>query len=467
MFSKVNKLIINKIPNRFINNFSNKVFATKISHPKSLVFNHKKEMDRIHKQITRMKKPSTVDGVIDHKLIEQEFDVDPGLSYFMHDSSQFEFYSSTSPYPINTRLESNSPANAWIRLVIPFDKDEKLRKNYKLLDNDTIRVAKFMELLDFFTGMVAYKYCNFLPSKSDYTLVTASVDKIELFENISLLKPLVITSYPSLIGSSSMEIRADFSSDPDDSDAGFLGTAYFMFAARDAKDHSKKLSLPKCDFTEGKCFEDIDELNKAKLRFEIGAERKLEKIEESHKSLFKTPPSQEESEILHKLYLGYKNFKFSNKSAIDNSEIILQKPIIDTLVEKTLLMHSQNRNVHGKVFGGYIMAMALELAWISAKIHCNYKCFRNICVDTVTFHKPVQVGSIASFKAIIDYVYLEMMHASVEVFNNINGVNTLTTTINVIYLCDEPVPLVVPTTYDCGLKYLEAKRRSERIYSHF
>lgn len=42
--------------------------------------------------------------------------------------------------------------------------------------------------------------------------------------------------------------------------------------------------------------------------------------------------------------------------------------IADTRVEKTVLKHSQDRNIHGKIFGGLLMRESLELA-----IVCAYK----------------------------------------------------------------------------------------------
>jgi len=233
-----------------------------------------------------------------------------------------------------------------------------------------------------------------------------------------------------------------------------------MFAARDAKNYKNKITVPQFDLERFRKTEGEEAYHKAKLRYELGLQEKKKRIEESKISLFKVPPTHEQGQILHNLYLGYKEYR-------SKREGVPQKPIIETMVDKTLLMHSQNKNVHGKMFGGYIINKALEIAWICAKIHCGYKELKNICIDSVNFHKPVPVGSIATFKASIVYVHSELMHASVEVYNDVNGVISLNTTINVIYLADEQVPIVVPTTYDCGLKYLEAKRRSEDIYSHF
>ena len=353
-------------------NLSYKNFSQSIYHPKSLIFHHKKEMDRLHKQLTRMKKPDTLNTTIEPECLVREFDVDPGLTYLLHGSS-FDFYSTKSPFELNTPQKFSSPANAWIRLVIPFNKNESLRKAYKHLETCNLREEKLMELLDYFTGRLAYKYCNFLPSEQKVTMVTASVDKIELFDEISLQKPLVITAYPSYVGSSSLEIRADLSNDPDDSDAGFLGSSYFNYAARDATNYKNKITIPQFDLTglETHFVENGDkEVQKAKLRAELGKTKKGERILESKKSLFKTPPTHEEGEILHNLYLNYKTYKNNNSS---NKTSLHQKPIIETEVDKTLLMQSQNKNVHGKVFGGYIINKSLELGWICAKIHCNYK----------------------------------------------------------------------------------------------
>lgn len=37
-----------------------------------------------------------------------------------------------------------------------------------------------------------------------------------------------------------------------------------------------------------------------------------------------------------------------------------------TMFQNTKFMHLQNRNLYGKIFGGYIMRAAFELAWVTA-----------------------------------------------------------------------------------------------------
>lgn len=67
-----------------------------------------------------------------------------------------------------------------------------------------------------------------------------------------------------------MEIRVDIahSNDPKDQ----LGSAYFMFVARDANDYSKSYPLPELSF------EGEEDVKKAMLRFEYGRKNKERKM---------------------------------------------------------------------------------------------------------------------------------------------------------------------------------------------
>ncbi len=42
-------------------------------------------------------------------------------------------------------------------------------------------------------------------------------------------------------------------------------------------------------------------------------------------------------------------------------------PMEDTRVNVTMVMHQQDRNIHGKVFGGLLMRNAFELAYIAVR----------------------------------------------------------------------------------------------------
>lgn len=36
-------------------------------------------------------------------------------------------------------------------------------------------------------------------------------------------------------------------------------------------------------------------------------------------------------------------------------------------------MHVQDKNLHGKIFGGHVMREAIELGWLNAYLHCKGK----------------------------------------------------------------------------------------------
>ena len=87
------------------------------------------------------------------------------------------------------------------------------------------------------------------------------------------------------------------------------------------------------------------------------------------------------------------------KNGTDHIEVI---PMKHTERESTVLMHSQERNVHGKIFGGYLMRQAFEMGWLTAALFQKQQT-QLLRVDQVLFLKPVDVGSIVKFKSKVTY----------------------------------------------------------------
>lgn len=53
----------------------------------------------------------------------------------------------------------------------------------------------------------------------------------------------------------------------------------------------------------------------------------------------------------------------------------------DTLKKTQILMHGQDRNRHGKMFGGYLMREAFEISWITACLQSPNKMLALLRVD--------------------------------------------------------------------------------------
>ena len=61
----------------------------------------------------------------------------------------------------------------------------------------------------------------------------------------------------------------------------------------------------------------------------------------------------------------------------------------ETTQRNTLLMHLQDKNLSGKIFGGYIMRLAYELGWLTGYRFLNGKFPRCTHIDDVQFLGPV------------------------------------------------------------------------------
>jgi acyl-coenzyme A thioesterase 9 len=59
----------------------------------------------------------------------------------------------------------------------------------------------------------------------------------------------------------------------------------------------------------------------------------------------------------------------------------------NTQFKNTVLMHMQERNVHGKIFGGYLMKVAYELAWSTAVTFFGVPAVTFAAVDDIQFVK--------------------------------------------------------------------------------
>lgn len=76
---------------------------------------------------------------------------------------------------------------------------------------------------------------------------------------------------------------------------------------------------------------------------------------------------------------------FCDMPALAAQDSILIK---DTCLQNSLMCQPQQRNIHGRIFGGFLMRRALELAFATAYAFAgSAPCFQE--VDHVDFFKPV------------------------------------------------------------------------------
>jgi len=83
-----------------------------------------------------------------------------------------------------------------------------------------------------------------------------------------------------------------------------------------------------------------------------------------------------------------------------------------TKKQSYLIMHPQKRNIHNQIFGGYIMRLAFEHAWIT--VYSFAKAIPTVvAIDDHSFLAPVSIGNILLFTSTITYVEGSYIHVEV------------------------------------------------------
>ncbi|XP_019067203.1 acyl-coenzyme A thioesterase 4, mitochondrial isoform X2 [Solanum lycopersicum] len=249
-----------------------------------------------------------------------------------------------------------------------------------------------MQVLQLESRSVCGQHC----SSNDGTtrpliLVTASVDKMLLKKPIRVDTDLKIEGAVTWVGRSSMEIQLEvMQSSPEVSSTSesLALTANFTFVARDSKT-GKSAPInqisPKTE-TEKLLWEEAEERNK--MRKVKRGERKKEIQGEEVNRL---------NELLAESRI------FCDMPALADRDSILIK---DTCLQNSLICQPQQRNIHGRIFGGFLMRRAFELAYATAYAFAgSAPCF--VEVDHVDFLKPVDVGNFLRLKSCVLYTELE------------------------------------------------------------
>ncbi|XP_008670323.1 acyl-coenzyme A thioesterase 9, mitochondrial isoform X1 [Zea mays] len=296
-----------------------------------------------------------------------------------------------------TELLVKTPAQSRTSIVYKFATDDILREQYRDPWNE-VRIGKLLEDLDALAGTIAVKHCSDEDSTTRPLLVvTASVDKMELKKPIRVDTDLKIAGAVTYVGRSSIDIQIEVTQvdkDGDNQSDPIALTANFTFVARDSKTGksapvnrlSPETEREKQLFGES---EARDKMRKRKREEQKGGlENGIHRL-------------RAEAERLDVLLAEGR--VFSDLPALADRDSILLK---DTRLENSLVCQPQQRNLHGRIFGGFLMHRAFELAFSTAYAFVGQRpCFLE--VDHVDFLKPVDVGDFLRFKSCVLYTQLD------------------------------------------------------------
>lgn len=138
------------------------------------------------------------------------------------------------------------------------------------------------------------------------------------------------------VGSSTIHVRCDIYQKYEE-DFTHVADAIFIMAARNGKT-KKAYHCPKIDFSKE------EEPLKAEARSFLGQE--LRNWIKEHDNLgYRRSPTSEEAELLHSIFQKVEN------DPLAESYI----PMSATEFSSSIIVHLQQKNAHGNMFGGYLM----------------------------------------------------------------------------------------------------------------
>ncbi|KAL1558720.1 Acyl-coenzyme A thioesterase 2, chloroplastic [Salvia divinorum] len=293
--------------------------------------------------------------------------------------------------PPQSELLTKTPSRSRMTILYNFSSDFILREQYRDPCNE-VRIGKLLEDLDALAGTISVKHC----ADDDSTtrplyLVTASVDKMVLKKPISVDIDLRISGAVTWVGRSSIEIQLDVTQPPTQSaeatDSVVL-TATFIFVARDYK---TRAAAPVNRLT--------PETEREKSLYEAAeARNKLRKSKiKGHQKAIENGGVNRVAALLAEGRI------FCDMPALADRDSILLR---ETRLENSLICQPQQRNIHGRIFGGFLMHRAFELAFSTAYVFAGMMP-SFLEVDHVDFLRPVDVGDFLRFGSCVLYTERE------------------------------------------------------------
>lgn len=334
------------------------------------------------------------------------------------------------------------PADTSLERELPFGKNPELRHKFKIINKDipgNIRWGRLLEELDKMAEDAALEYVQQVNPNA--RVVTAAVDDIALHTPANISKDVFLRARINYVGRTSMEvgIRVDQDKDADHS----LAACYFTMVARLGDgDEAESVEIPQLDY----------ESDLEKRRYNNAIERQKEYREAL--DAIGEPPNKQEFRHLQQLH------RAQDKDDFDG---LLAGKLIRHNMER---MYPDNENVPKKIFGGYVIRRAFELALMHAEeIVPNRPVF--VRVNRINFLQPIRIGDKLDYTSRVAYTGETSMSIEINIertsLNKVSKALSNTCIFTFVNVDEnmnpQPVPKVYPTTYDEDERYLNAYRR--------
>ncbi|KAF8556736.1 Thioesterase/thiol ester dehydrase-isomerase [Imleria badia] len=376
----------------------------------------------------------------------------------LNSSSAPEPIGHTMPIPSQESLPPRNMHDTYTQINLPFKSSPELFEQYTNAYGG-LRTGMLMEHLDSLAGSISYKHMLGPDietlgriSERGFYVVTASVDRLDMLASLYPVRDIRLSGQVVYTGKSSMEVAVKMEALEPDGGEKTLMLGRFSMVCRDARTHKAQLVNPL-----------VIQTAEEQALYSMGKNTQNRRRSLALQSLSRVPPSSEEAAELHQTFLNYGQ---EDTFGLQSDKVWMG----NTKLEKTMLMFPQERNVHQKIFGGYLMRLAYELGFANSCVftrsHVSF-----LSLDNISFRKPVNIGSILRLESqILNASDLGELPAVVHVRVQANVVDVktgreeTTNDFRFTFAKDDGchgMPRIVPKTYQEAMLWLEGKRALE------
>lgn len=352
-------------------------------------------------------------------------------------------------------LKKESMNQSYAEAIIPLGDAPELRNKYGNFQKG-VRFGRLLEDLDTMAVHISYLHNKSQNTEvnghmvSPIVIVTAAVDQIKITENIAIMdRNIKLSGFCSWVGRSSNEVTMKIEQENYEKNEWVpLLEAKFLMVARNVDNKGAGVMNPL----------DISNEKEQKI-FNEGEANKKKRIEESKADLTIQPPNASESLAIHEMFKKTIDLKSGSLNLRHKPENTVW--MADTKLKNVIICHPEQRNLYNKIFGGFLMRQAYELAWANA---CQFSKTtpRISIVDDITFKKPVFIGSLLFLNSQIvctdaNHMLIKVLAQAVDPKTNENEIT------NDFYFkftvpTDTNLPQVIPKTYSEYMLNIDGKR---------
>jgi acyl-coenzyme A thioesterase 9 len=298
--------------------------------------------------------------------------------------------SSTSGMPstYNCAKHGKHPRESEVGIPYLFSQDQFLLETYRNPWGE-MRFGKILEDLDALAGNIAF---NHVVSSEEGAInpliVTAGVDRIRVRQRPDIGNDQYLSGKVTWVGSSSMEIRMRIAAGTANGPEWL--EAYFTFVTLHPE---TKRAIPVPPL--------LPETDEERVHFELGAVKARARKEARQSKIQLGRPMSEQSlkiDVRAARLLEEAGMLLRMPSLADPNTMLMDQ----TAQSNAMVAQPQARNLHDRIFGGFLMRRAFELAFATAYLFGGDKP-RFLEVDDISFDKPVDVGDLLVFKSLVLY----------------------------------------------------------------